>query len=373
MLLAFGIVAVSLWYSNRLANKLANEERAKMEMMAITYQHISEAGDNTDLGFLLHMVNQNKTIPLILTDYQLTILDAKNYDSLSIAKDSNFLKRELNVLRLSHDSIPIVFNGKVLNYIFYKDSYLLTQLKYFPYVQLIIISLFLVVCYLAFFSSQRSIQNQLWVGMAKETAHQLATPISSMSACLEQLEAVSDSDPKLPAILTELHNDVGRLETITNRFGKIGSVPQLKAEDFEMVINRSVAYVKQRSSQRVQYLVNNHLPTGKTVLLNIALFDWVIENLIKNSLDAMAGDGKITVTLSESEKYVITDITDTGKGIASNLFKTIFKPGFSTKKRGWGLGLSLCKRIVEEYHNGKIFVKESIPGKATTFRILLRK
>ena len=279
---------------------------------------------------------------------------------------------ELVQMRNQQDSIPIFANGKVVQYIFYKDSTLLTELKYFPFIQIVIIVLFLIVAYVAFFASQRNTQNQLWVGMAKETAHQIATPLSSLSGWVDYLKENLQKESNLTA-LKDMQNDVDRLDIITQRFSKIGSAPELQAEKIVSIVEHCLDYMKRRASSKIEFALQSDMNENDLVNVNKPLIEWVFENLFKNAVDAIEdGVGKISVTLSNQNNSCTIDITDTGKGIPSDKFKTVFKPGFSTKKRGWGLGLALCKRIVEEYHQGKIFVKQSQSGAGTTFRIILK-
>jgi signal transduction histidine kinase len=272
-------------------------------------------------------------------------------------------------MQTQNEPIEIEVADRGKNYIFYKDSYVLTQLRYFPYIQLVIIGIFLLVAYLIFSTSRRSEQNQVWVGLAKETAHQLGTPLSSMMAWVDYLESKGLDQETI----TELHKDVNRLKTITDRFSKIGSVPVLKPENIVSLIYQSVSYFKTRASQKILFSIDVPEETVIMVPLNYQLFDWVIENLIKNAIDAMTRSGNINIQVFEEGKHVFIDISDSGKGIPRNMFKTIFNPGYSSKQRGWGLGLSLSKRIIREYHRGKIFVKSSTLGKGSTFRIMLRK
>ena len=255
------------------------------------------------------------------------------------------------------------------SYIFYKESILLTQLKYYPYVMFSIIGLFLFVAYLLFSTARRVEQNQVWVGMAKETAHQLGTPLSSLIAWLEYLRSKGlDSETAV-----EIEKDVKRLETITERFSKIGSIPKLDTVDVVKVLNDAVNYMKLRTSKNVSFIIDSGNEKEVFGQLNVPLFEWVIENLIRNAVDAMDGNGSIIISLSDQIQFVYIDITDTGKGIPKSKYKTVFEPGFTTKKRGWGLGLSLTKRIIENYHSGKIFVKNSETDKGTSFRIVLNK
>jgi signal transduction histidine kinase len=371
LIAALLIVITSLWYTNLLAKKLSAEERNRMEQLANTYEHLNTAGDNIDIGFIINIIQRNKTIPLILTDEKKQIQGCKNFPT----KDSADIKKmeiELMKMRAEQDSIPIFANGKVVQYIFYKDSTLLTELKYFPIIQILIIIVFLIVAYVAFFSSQRSLQNQLWVGMAKETAHQIATPLSSITAWVDYLKE-SDEQLKNNNAIVEMENDITRLEIITQRFSKIGSAPELEMEIIFGLVERSMNYMKRRASSKIEFNLINQLPENFQTKINTPLIEWVMENLLRNALDAMEdGKGSITIHLSEQNNKCIIDVTDTGKGISSDKFKTVFKPGYSTKKRGWGLGLALCKRIVEEYHQGKIVVKNSEINNGTTFRIMLQ-
>jgi signal transduction histidine kinase len=372
LLLFFALIIVitSLWYTHLLAEKLSVEERNRMEMLANTYEQLNSANENTDIGFLIQLIQRNKNIPLILTDDHKNFQSCINYPSADSASIPQ-MKKELYKLRLAQDSIPIKANGKVVQYIFYKDSNLLTELKYFPFIQITIIIVFLIVAYLAFFSSQRNMQNQLWVGMAKETAHQIATPLSSIAAWLDVLKD-KPQDEKSKSALSEMEKDVARLEVITQRFSKIGSTPELHQQPILPMIKSSMDYMKRRASSKIDFKLINEIDENLSLKYNLPLMEWVMENLLRNALDAMEdGVGEIKVRLFEQNDKCIIDLTDSGKGIPSDKFKTVFRPGYSTKKRGWGLGLALCKRIVEEYHHGKIFVKESQSGAGTTFRIIL--
>jgi signal transduction histidine kinase len=291
-----------------------------------------------------------------------------NLDSLRAANDSAYLYKQLAKMQESFDPIRINLPGGDYQLIYYDKSTLLTRLTYYPYVQLAVIMLFIVVAYLAFSSSRKAEQNQVWVGLSKETAHQLGTPISSLMAWHEMLKLKNvDED-----LQKEFDKDLTRLEKIAERFSKIGSKPKLKQENVIQVLQNSLNYIKSRSSDRIK--VSFHPPEDKIYLpLNAELFEWVIENICKNGIDAMNGSGQIQVSLQDNTQVLYVDIADSGKGIPKNKFKTIFKPGYTTKDRGWGLGLSLTKRIVEEYHDGKVFVHFSEVGKGTKIRIVLKK
>jgi signal transduction histidine kinase len=283
-------------------------------------------------------------------------------------KDPAFVKNTIDEMAAYNEPIEIVIADRK-HYIFYKDSFLLTQLRYFPVIQLIIIGIFLLVSYLLFSIARRSEQNQVWVGLAKETAHQLGTPLSSMMAWVDYLRSKDIGE----GTIEELEKDVNRLNTIAERFSKIGSAASLKTENVVEVIYNSVAYLKTRTSNKVSFHVQPQRDAVLLTRLNYQLFDWVIENLVKNAVDAMEGEGDIRIEMSEDENLVHIDISDTGKGIPKKKFRTIFNPGYTSKQRGWGLGLSLTQRIIREIHDGKIYVKSSVPGKGTTFRITLRK
>ncbi|MFM2047839.1 MAG: hypothetical protein RI955_385 [Bacteroidota bacterium] len=371
LIAALMIVIASLWYTNLLAKKLSAEERNRMEQLANTYEHLNTAGDNTDIGFIINIIQRNKTIPLILTDEKKQMQGCKNFPSKDSA-DVKKMEAELMKMRAEQDSIPIFANGKIVQYIFYKDSTLLTELKYFPTIQILIIIVFLIVAYIAFFSSQRSLQNQLWVGMAKETAHQIATPLSSLNAWVEYLKEADESLKENNAVI-EIGNDIERLEIITQRFSKIGSAPELVDAAIVPLVERCMIYMKRRASSKIEFQFSSEINNDYTIKINTPLMEWVMENLLRNALDSMEdGIGKISISIFSQSNKCMIDITDSGKGITSDKYKTVFKPGYSTKKRGWGLGLALCKRIVEEYHQGKIFVKESQVNNGTTFRIILQ-
>jgi signal transduction histidine kinase len=369
LLIAVVIGAVSLYYTSEVVRNIEVQEKKKMMLWAKATRDLSA---NTDLEenqeFLLDILRENDNIPVILTDDTLGIISYLNIDPLKAAKPG-YLEKQLLVMRQQHEPIRIEPLEGITQYIFYKDSDLLYQLRYYPYFQLGVISIFLLVSYLAFSMSRRYEQDFLWVGMAKETAHQLGTPISSLLAWHEYLKssAASDADGEM---LAEIGKDIERLQTITERFSKIGSVPVLESNDLRLVLENAMGYMRKRASEKVIF----KLELGNIAVwsnLNAPLFDWVIENLTKNALDAMSGSGTITVHLQVQGKQAVIDFTDTGKGIPANQFQAIFKPGITTRKRGWGLGLTLTKRIVEKYHQGKIFVRWSEPGKGTTFRIQL--
>jgi signal transduction histidine kinase len=367
---AIFIGIVSLWYTNNLVKKLLEEERKKVELWAEASRQLADISvESGDVGFTLNVLQNNNTVPAILTDEKGNYLSHKNLDSAK-ANDTAYIKHELEIMRKEHEPIEILFANNQKSYIYYRNSDLLNQLKYYPYFQLAIIALFLLVSYLAFSTSRKAEQNQVWVGMAKETAHQLGTPLSSLMAWIEYLKAqVGNDNTHIP----EIEKDLNRLNTITERFSKIGSAPSLKKENVMSVLDTAVNYIRTRTSSRVEFTLNNEQNYEVFAPINVPLFEWVLENLFKNSIDAMSGEGSITINVLDQQQFIYIDITDTGKGIPKSKFKTVFKPGFTSKSRGWGLGLSLSKRIVEEYHNGHIFVKSSEVNTGTTFRIVLKK
>ncbi|MBN2728254.1 MAG: HAMP domain-containing histidine kinase [Bacteroidales bacterium] len=480
------IVAASLWFSNILVKKIANEERKKVSIWANAIQQkatlvnytkeffkkieeeerkrveiwaeatkrLINAGIHEDLSFYTQIISENTTIPVVLTDEDRNIIAVKNvafnkdtvdklqgtlYTEFSANspilvnygsivnylyyKESMLFSELRNVLNdltesffsevvVNSASVPVIvvdstkanvfssgnidstiindpvklhdmlsemeaqntpieidFEGEGTKYIYYKDSYLLTQLRYYPYVQFFVIGAFLLLAYILFSITRRAEQNKVWVGMAKETAHQLGTPISSMLAWIDFIPL--DENNKM--YLEELRKDIERLNNVSERFSKIGSKPELKDCDIAEMIRDSVEYIQRRSSQQVKFSVEVPAKADMQVMLNKNLLSWVLENLLNNAVDAMNGVGELQVILLEDNKNVMIDITDTGKGMNKSQYKAVFNPGYTTKSRGWGLGLALSKRIIEEYHNGRIFVKSSSPGKGTTFRIILTK
>lgn len=369
LIVAIVIGFFSLEYTNQLIKKLSDEERKKVELWAEgTRQLANSSNIDQDVTFILEVITKNETVPVILADENDNIISFRNLDETRLHQ-KDYLNKQLALMKVQHDSIVIDLQFGHKNYIYYKDSTLLTQLSYYPYIQLSLISLFILVSYFAFSSSRKAEQNQVWVGMSKETAHQLGTPISSLMAWMEIL----DQEEGNKEYVKEMWKDIRRLETVTQRFSKIGSAPVLKPVDIGPVLNNVAQYMKSRTSDRINYQVN--IPSSHPIIVpvNASLFEWVIENLCKNSVDAMDGTGQIRIDLSENPYYVFIDISDTGKGIPKSKFKSIFQPGFTTKERGWGLGLSLSQRIVEQYHKGKIFVKLSEIGKGTVIRVLLKK
>lgn len=357
----------SLVYTDRLVKQLAQEEENKVKLWAKATELLANSADeNIDISFVFEVIRDNETVPVILTDQNENVISVRNLDSLQ-SLDSTYVKEQLLLMKEEHTPIEVGLVAGEKNLIFYRNSKLYYSLKYYPYVQLGVISLFIFVSYIAFSTSRKAEQNQVWVGMAKETAHQLGTPISSLLAWMEHLRAKGVDEQTL----TEIGQDLKRLETITERFSKIGATPKLELKNIAQVMEESVNYMKLRSSKKVVYNFNPGNTTDVNIPMNIPLFEWVIENLCRNAIDAMNGAGTISVEMEAKEGQVIIDVSDTGKGMPKSKFKTVFEPGFTTKQRGWGLGLSLTKRIIENYHSGKIFVKNSVIDKGTTFRIIL--
>ncbi len=369
LLCALAIGLCSLYYTNQLVDKLSIEERKKIELWAEATSKLVEASiddNDTNLDFYLRVIENNTTIPVILADQDLNVISYLNLDSIK-ARNPQYVLHELEHMKDKHDPIIINYMNDEKQYIYYDDSLVLYQLNYYPYVQLIAIILFVAIAYFAFRSSLKSEQNQVWVGLTKETAHQLGTPISSLLAITEMLK----TQVKDPALIDELEKDTSRLQSITERFSKVGSKPATPLTDLGQTISQGLSYIRKRSSDKVS--IRFEQPESSILVpLSAPLFGWVIENLCKNALDAMSGIGTLSIEIESNHKQVVIDINDTGKGIPKRRFKAIFKPGYTTKSRGWGLGLSLSKRIIEEYHHGKIFVLRSDPVKGTTFRIILK-
>ena len=357
----------SLWYTNRLVNQIEITERQKMQLWAEAVRNVASADLESELAFSFSVIESNMHIPVILTDSEGQILGNKNLDS-TILDDSSYLYRQLEHAQEENDSLVINLGAGEYQLLFYRDSIVLRKLIYFPYVQLGVIMLFIIVSYIAFSISRKAEQNEVWTGLTKEAAHQLGTPISSLMGWMELL---GETDLN-PSTITEMQKDTNRLEKITDRFSKIGSKPALKDADLSAILTESLEYMKTRGPKSIEYLLD--LPSKPIVhKLNVTLFEWVIENLCKNATDAIKENGRVIVHAVETEESVIVDVEDTGGGIAKSRFRTVFKPGYTTKKRGWGLGLSLSKRIIESYHNGKIFVLSSDPNDSTIIRIILKK
>lgn len=364
MAVAIAIALVSLVFSNGLVRELAKEERNKIEIWAAATELLAKSDESNDMNLILQILQSNNTIPVILYDKANEMFSANNI-KLPEEGAREFLRKKIGEFAEKHD--PIVLE-EINQYVYYDDSYILKRLQIYPYIQLLAISFFIALAFFALMSSQEAQQNKVWAGLSKETAHQLGTPLSSLIAWTEYLK-LKGVDPFL---VNEMGKDVHRLEVIAERFSKIGSIPEIKPVAWQEVMLQSAGYLEKRISEKVK-LVFDFPEAPVLVQLNESLFSWVVENLTKNAVDAMGGEGIITYSMGEKGRYCFLDIADTGKGIAKSNFNRVFQPGFTTKERGWGLGLSLAKRIVENYHGGRIFVKQSEAGKGTTFRILMRK
>lgn len=384
MVISVVVVGLFLYISNSLVADLSEQERERMQIWADATKEIvnvsqasadEENGGGINIDFLLSIIQRNHTIPVLLTDEHSNILDHRNFDlpepvdSLRpyyiSATNEKFLNDKLADLRGTGNVIQIIISPDNNQYLYYEDSKLLKRLSYFPYIQLLVMLAFIAVVYFAVLSTKKAEQNKVWVGLSKETAHQLGTPISSLMAWMELLESLGVD----PETVAEMNKDVRRLDTIASRFSKIGSQPQMQPENLNTVVERASSYMRSRISSRINVTIEL---SPKPLIVNVSapLFEWVMENLIKNAVDAMEGTGAIDIsTGTDSGGHPYVQVSDTGKGISRKNFKTIFNPGYTTKKRGWGLGLTLAKRIIEQYHSGKIYVLSSEPGKGTTFRI----
>lgn len=350
------IVAASVLFTNNLARHLAQEEQKNMEIWAEATRQLIMADENTDIDFVTSIIENNTNIPVYMTDAEGKVLSCRN------------VKRPVEDPRTLNGPIELKIAGDNIQYIYYDESNLLTQLRYVPYVQFALIFIFMAIAVVMMLTAQRSEQDRVWVGLSKETAHQLGTPISSLNAWQELLSERYPDDELIP----QMKKDIDRLHTIADRFSKIGSESDLQETDVLPPLQDTVAYMRARVSNKVEIVLN--MPEGPCILnLNVPLFEWVIENLIKNAVDAMSGAGKITIDVQDRpEGEVWIDITDTGKGMDKSALRRIFQAGYTTKQRGWGLGLPLSKRIIEDYHNGRLFVKSTKPGVGTTFRITLK-
>jgi len=366
MLLALIISIITLYLSQRLVVKIAGEEKKKMEMWAEAESILTDPNSEGDLGFQLRVVQSNTTIPAILVDDKGVILEFVNIDTGGRTRVEQYLSAKLEEFKIENEAIVVPVDKDVDFKVYYGSSTVLTQLQYYPYVVLGIVALFMFVSYVAFSYSTRSEQDKVWVGLAKETAHQLGTPISSLMGWVQVME-LGDLPEGAPM---EMRKDIDRLNIITERFSKIGSEPVLETLNLNEVMFEAIEYMKNRSGRGVVF-ESEFWKSDVLCRINRNLFHWVIENLIKNSIDAMEGEGVLKCSVKLIKNKAVVDITDSGKGVSRDQMKSIFKPGFTTKKRGWGLGLSLAKRIITDYHRGEIYVKSSIPFEHTTMRIVI--
>ena len=384
VLVAVSIVLVGnfIYFSNNLVADLSKQERSRMQIWAdatkelVTMSVATDSVATANVNFLLSIIEANDNIPVLLVDENDNILLHRNFtlpnlsDAIGLydlaPENKIFLEGKLKKLKGSSNCIEIQIDEDVVQYLYYEDSTLLRRLQFFPYVLLGVLIVFVVVVYFALISIKKAEQNKVWVGLSKETAHQLGTPISSLMAWVQMLET-TDLDH---TIVDDMNKDVNRLSVIADRFSKIGSKPEMELAFINESVEKSLEYMRTRISQRVKLSINTAKEECGTMLC-LSLFEWVMENLTKNAVDAMQGEGAIDVTISSNSNTIFIDVSDTGKGIARKNFKNVFNPGYTTKKRGWGLGLTLVKRIIEEYHGGHIYVKESEIGRGTTFRIEL--
>jgi signal transduction histidine kinase len=379
--IAIFIVSGTIWYSSYIANKIEEDERKKVMLWIEAGISINNP-NNLDTR-LPSLIIIQKEIPIIEATEKDSIMNWVNLDSMEVLggwkepekkriwNNNHYLKEKQAAFRSAN--APVVWvdplDSTKRNLYYYGHSRLLDEVRYYPIVQLFIVGLFILITLLALRSNYRSTQNQVWAGMAKETAHQLGTPVSSLEGWVEILKESHAGESFVP----EIEKDVTRLRLVSDRFGKIGSTPQLEQRNIIEQVSNMVDYIRKRAGGRVTFGMNTHGVQQLNARISAPLFDWVIENLLKNALDAMTGRGSINIDLLDGEKNIIIDVSDTGKGISKQNVSRVFKPGFTTKKRGWGLGLSLSKRIIEQYHKGSLTVKQSEPGKGTTFRIVLVK
>lgn len=370
--IAIAIVTGTIFYSDYLSKKIASDERRKVNIWAESLKTRSITTEQSALNLTNIITNENVEIPIIETDENDNPTgNYLNIEPDKIKKDTAYLSKKLAEFKNSHECIivEITKDPLIYNKYYYGDSDLLKEVRYYPIIQLVIVAFFIIITLITISTRNKSTQNQVWAGMAKETAHQLGTPISSLEGWVEMLKEKEGNEK----IAVEMSKDVERLKLVSDRFGKIGSTPQLLATNLYEQVESMVNYIRRRSSEKVHFEIKSASDENIIGLINPPLFDWVMENLLKNALDALDGHGKITVSIIDEKTEIKIDVTDTGKGITKKNIPNVFKPGFTTKKRGWGLGLSLSKRIIEHYHKGHLYVKQSEPGKGTTFRIVLKK
>ena len=370
LVFALLFVGTSVWFTQRLSRQFAEIEKQRMEVWAEATRQLVIADENTDISLYSSIIEANTTIPVYMTDADFHVILTRNVPEPKKDVEA-FYQDKIEHLRESQTPIEVHVSPGVTQYIFYEESSILRQLRFFPWVQMLVVLSFIALLVTYIITSYRNEQNRVWVGLTKETAHQLGTPISSLNGWLELLRTRYPEDDLLPDVAT----DINRLQLVAERFSRIGSAPTLQPTDMRQVVEQTYAYMRTRISNKVEMELKIDLPaeSGETIVqADAPLMAWVVENLIKNAVDAMNGRGWIGLHLLREGETVILDVTDTGKGIERKRYNQVFRPGYTTKSRGWGLGLSLCKRIVEEYHRGKIFVHQSVVGKGTTFRVVLR-
>ncbi len=371
-LIAIAIVSGTIFYSNYLSKKIAHAEREKVDVWVQSLKTRAVVTELAALDLTNSIASHNNDIPIIETDENDNPSgEGLNLDTTAIKNDSSYLRKLVQEFKNQNEPVKVELSKEPLlvNKYYYGKSKLLKEVSYYPLVQLFIVALFIIITLITISTRNKSTQNQVWAGMAKETAHQLGTPLSSLQGWVELLKENNANEK----IVGEMTKDVDRLKLVSDRFGKIGSTPQLEETDITAQIKTMMGYIKRRAPEKVNFSIDTNGEKEIMAMVNAPLFDWVIENLLKNALDAMQGKGSISINIKNETTQVITDITDTGKGISKQHIARVFKPGFTTKKRGWGLGLSLAKRIMEQYHKGELFVKNSEVGKGTTFRIILKK
>lgn len=377
LIVAFAAMAGSIMYTNHLANQLAEEENQRMNIWAEATRQFILAEPGEDINFVSSIIEGNTSIPVFMTDQDGRYMFSRNVKLPKRLQQEGheeevtaYYQKEVDRLRENTEPIEVRLGSDMVQYIYYDESNLLRQLQYLPYIQLLLILAFGLIAAISIAATQRAEKNKVWVGLSKETAHQLGTPISSLYAWNEILKAQYPNDPSFQ----EIERDIHRLSTITERFSKIGSRPQLTPTAVRPIVEETIRYMQSRTSSRILYYISaDNLRQETEALLAAPLFAWVIENLIKNAVDAMEGEGSISIKMSETDRHILIDVRDTGKGIERRYWRRIFQSGYTTKQRGWGLGLSLAKRIISDYHHGSIYVLHSEIGKGTTFRISLKK
>jgi signal transduction histidine kinase len=375
IIIALVVVSASIFYTNTVVYelKLDEEKRVKLwfEAQKGMFDVTPEEEEFCDIDLNLSVIENNSDIPMILTDEYYRVIDVMNYEGKDFLKDTTYFNSEISYLKENQKPL-VIEDDFIKNYLFYKQSSLITSLEWFPYFQFALLGVLIMLSYFTFSFNRQAEQERVWVGMAKETAHQLGTPLTSLLGWIQNINMMYPEDEDLQMIAEEMSTDVELLRLVADRFSKIGTIPKLGPINIYDNLNKHLLYVQQRASRKITFdFPDPDAQAALMVNINPLLFDWVVENLLKNALDASEGKGQIEARVTDGEYFVHIDISDTGKGIPKRTFKSVFQPGYSTKKRGWGLGLSLCKRIVEKYHNGKIFVLKSTEGKGTTFRIQL--
>ena len=371
-IIAIAIVTGTIFYSDYIAKKIARAEREKVDVWVQSLKTRATVNEQAAIDLTNSIAAHNTDIPIIETDeIDNPSGEVLNLDSIKMKNDSGYLKEKVLEFKSLHDPITVEISKQplIVNKYYYGTSKLLKEVRYYPLIQLFIVALFIIITLITISTRNKSTQNQVWAGMAKEAAHQLGTPLSSLQGWVELLKENNPNDK----IAVEMSKDVERLKLVSDRFGKIGSTPQLEEMNIATQVENMMNYIKRRAPEKIIFSINKNGEQEIPAMINGPLFDWVIENLLKNALDAMEGKGSISINIKNESAQVLIDVTDTGKGISKQNFNKVFKPGYTTKKRGWGLGLSLSKRIIEQYHKGELFVKNAEPGKGTTFRIILNK